>query len=106
MKKIPGTMYHFGLTNSIRDTLSINIWYRSMLVFEQTGIFKEEILNIVKNFLESKNLTIPNSYHLQATRIWPIVPNCAHSGCPFLGWLRHISRTVNSVGLLRQYDIL
>ena len=61
MKKIPGTMYHFGLTNSIRETLSINIWYRNKIVFEQTGIFKEEILNIVKNYLESKNLTIPNN---------------------------------------------
>jgi len=61
MKKIPGTLYHFGITNSKEDTLGINIWYRSELIFQKTGIFKEEIINTLQEFFETKNLTIPTN---------------------------------------------
>ena len=61
MKKVPGTLYHFGITNSNNNNLGINIWYRSELIFEKTGILKEEIINILQGFFESKNLTIPRN---------------------------------------------
>ena len=61
MKKIPGTLYHFGLTSSKPDTLEINIWYKNELVFEKTGLMENEILNIIQMFFETKNLFIPNN---------------------------------------------
>ena len=61
MKKIPGTLYHFGITNFKNSHLRINIWYRSELVFEKTGILKEEIISTLQRFFESKNLTIPSN---------------------------------------------
>ncbi|MFX1329612.1 MAG: ADP-ribosylation factor-like protein [Promethearchaeota archaeon] len=61
MKKIPGTLYHFGITNSKEDTLGINIWYRSELIFQKTGILKEEIINTLQKFFETKNLSIPTN---------------------------------------------
>ena len=61
MKKIPGTLYHFGITSSKNNSLGINIWYRSELVFEKTGILQEEIIHTLQSFFESKNLTIPSN---------------------------------------------
>ncbi|MFX1532394.1 MAG: ADP-ribosylation factor-like protein [Promethearchaeota archaeon] len=61
MKKVPGTLYHFGITNSKNSSLGINIWYRSELVFEKTGILKEEIIHTLQSFFESKNLTLPSN---------------------------------------------
>jgi Ras-related GTP-binding protein A/B len=61
MKKVPGTLYHFGITSSKNNTLGINIWYRSDLIYEKTGIMKEEIINTLQKFFESKNLTIPSN---------------------------------------------
>ncbi len=61
MKKIPGTLYHFGIASSKNNSLGINIWYRSELIFERTGILQEEIINILQKFFESKNLTIPRN---------------------------------------------
>ncbi|MFX0003936.1 MAG: ADP-ribosylation factor-like protein [Promethearchaeota archaeon] len=61
MKKIPGTLYHFGITDTKNNTIGINIWYRSELVFEKTGILKEEIINTVQSFFETKNLSIPTN---------------------------------------------
>jgi Ras-related GTP-binding protein A/B len=61
MKKIPGTLYHFGMTSSKNNSLEINIWYRSELVFEKTGIMKEEIISTLQSFFESKNLSIPSN---------------------------------------------
>lgn len=61
MKKIPGTLYHFGLTSFKTEKLNINIWYRNELVFEKTGLLETEIINIVQIFFESKNLFIPSN---------------------------------------------
>ncbi|MFX0048849.1 MAG: ADP-ribosylation factor-like protein [Candidatus Hermodarchaeota archaeon] len=61
MKKIPGTLYHFGLKSTKTDKVDINIWYRNELVFEKTGLLDTEILDAVQNFFESKNLFIPNN---------------------------------------------
>lgn len=61
MKKIPGTLYHFGLTISKTEKIEINIWYKNELVFEKTGLLENEILNTVQMFFESKNLFIPSN---------------------------------------------
>ncbi|MFX1380586.1 MAG: ADP-ribosylation factor-like protein [Promethearchaeota archaeon] len=61
MKKIPGTLYHFGITPSKNSHLGINIWYRSELIFEKTGIIKEEIIGTLQAFFETKNLSIPTN---------------------------------------------
>ncbi|MFX0039972.1 MAG: ADP-ribosylation factor-like protein [Promethearchaeota archaeon] len=61
MKKVPGTLYHFGITNSKNDTLGINIWYRSELIFEKTGILQGEIIKTLQNYFETRNLSIPTN---------------------------------------------
>jgi len=61
MKKIPGTLYHLGITNSRNSKLNLNIWYRNQLVYEKTGLNEEEIVNNVQNLFESKNLSIPRN---------------------------------------------
>ena len=61
MKKIPGTLYHLGITSARDEKLNINIWYKNQLVFEKTGILTEEIINTIQLFFESKNLPIPSS---------------------------------------------
>ncbi|MFW9774049.1 MAG: ADP-ribosylation factor-like protein [Promethearchaeota archaeon] len=61
MKKIPGTLYHFGLTNSKTGKIEINIWYKNELVFEKTGLLETEILDTVQLFFETKNLFIPSN---------------------------------------------
>ena len=61
MKKIPGTLYHLGITAARDGRLNIDIWYRNKLVFERTGLLEEEILNNLQNFFESKNLRFPKN---------------------------------------------
>jgi Ras-related GTP-binding protein A/B len=61
MKKIPGTLYHFGITSIKDHNLGVNIWYRSELIFEKTGILKEEIIDTLQKFFETKNLSIPSN---------------------------------------------
>ena len=61
MKKIPGTLYHFGLTTSKTEKLHISIWYKNELVFEKTGLVETEILDTVQSFFEGKNLFIPSN---------------------------------------------
>jgi Ras-related GTP-binding protein A/B len=61
MKKVPGTLYNLGITDSKGKTLDLNIWYRSRLVFAKTGIFKEEIIDFVQNYFEAENLSIPRN---------------------------------------------
>ncbi|MFX0036259.1 MAG: ADP-ribosylation factor-like protein [Candidatus Hermodarchaeota archaeon] len=61
MKKIPGTLYHLGITSARDGRLNINIWYRNELVFERTGIIEEQIINALQFFFESKNLNVPSN---------------------------------------------
>jgi Ras-related GTP-binding protein A/B len=61
LKKIPGTLYHLGITTAREGKLNIDIWYRNQLVFERTGIFEEQIINALQFFFESKNLSIPSN---------------------------------------------
>ena len=59
MKKIPGTLYHLGISISRDNTLNINLWYRNQLVHEKSGLLEGEIIKELQSFFESKNLTIP-----------------------------------------------
>ena len=61
MKKIPGTLYHIGITYSTDDKYNLNIWYRNQLVFEKTGLLNAQIIDCVQNLFENKNLTIPRN---------------------------------------------
>jgi len=61
MKKIPGTLYHLGITVGRESTLNINIWYKNQLIFEKSGISEQEIIGTIQNFFESKNLSIPTN---------------------------------------------
>ncbi|MFW9829020.1 MAG: ADP-ribosylation factor-like protein [Candidatus Thorarchaeota archaeon] len=61
MKKIPGTLYHLGITNAKDGRLNIDIWYRNQLVFEKTGITEEQIVYQLQIFFESKNLNVPTN---------------------------------------------
>jgi len=61
MKKIPGTLYYFGITSARENRLNINIWYRNELVFEKTGLSDGELVNNIQFFFESRNLTIPRN---------------------------------------------
>ncbi len=61
MKKIPGTLYHLGITSARDGKLNLDIWYKNQLVFERTGILEEHIINAIQIFFESKNLSIPSN---------------------------------------------
>jgi len=61
VKKIPGTLYNFGITSARENRLNINIWYRNELVFEKTGLSDGELVNNIQFFFESRNLTIPRN---------------------------------------------
>ena len=61
MKKVPGTLYHFGLTLSKIGKIDINIWYKNELVFEKSSLEENEILITVQKFFETKNLFIPSN---------------------------------------------
>ena len=61
MKKIPGTLYNFGITSARDDRLHINIWYRNEVVFEKTGLSDGDLVNNIQFFFESRNLTIPRN---------------------------------------------
>lgn len=61
MKKIPGTLYYFGIKSARENRLNISIWYRNELVFEKTGLSNGELVNNIQFFFESRNLTIPRN---------------------------------------------
>ena len=61
MKKIPGTLYHLGITAARDGKLNVNIWYRNQLVFEKKGILKEQLRVTLKYFFESNYLNIPTN---------------------------------------------
>ncbi len=61
MKKIPGTLYHIGITSSSDNKLNIKIWYRNQIIFEKTKLSAEEIIDNILNLFEKKNLIIPRN---------------------------------------------
>ena len=61
MKKIPGTMYHIGITNSRNNKFNLSMWYRNELLLEKTGLMQEEMVTIIQNRFENRNLSIPRN---------------------------------------------
>ena len=61
MKKIPGTLYHLGLTSARDGSINLNIWYKNQLVFEKSSILEDQIINAIQVFFETKNLSIPSN---------------------------------------------
>ena len=61
MKKIPGTLYHVGITCSNTDVFNLKIWYRNQVVFEKTGLIEAQIIDCVQNLFVNKNLSIPRN---------------------------------------------
>ncbi|MHA2184825.1 MAG: ADP-ribosylation factor-like protein [Promethearchaeota archaeon] len=61
MKKIPGTLYHLGLTSARDGSLNLDIWYKNQLVFEKSSILEDQIINAIQVFFETKNLSIPSN---------------------------------------------
>jgi len=61
MKKIPGTLYHIGITSSSDNKLNLKMWYRNQIIFEKTKLSEEEIIDNIQNLFENKNLSIPRN---------------------------------------------
>ena len=61
MKKIPGTMYHIGITNSRNNKFNLCMWYRNEVILEKTGLIEVEMINIIQDRFESRNLSIPRN---------------------------------------------
>jgi Ras-related GTP-binding protein A/B len=61
MKKIPGTLYHLGLTSARDGSINLDIWYKNQLVFEKSSILEDQIINAIQVFFETKNLSIPSN---------------------------------------------
>ena len=61
MKKIPGTMYHLGITNSRINKFNLCMWYRNEVILEKTGLIEVEMINIIQDRFESRNLSIPRN---------------------------------------------
>jgi len=61
MKKIPGTMYHIGITNSRDSKFNLSMWYRNETILEKTGLIQEEMVTIIQNLFESRNLSFPRN---------------------------------------------
>ncbi|UCC20356.1 MAG: hypothetical protein JSV62_03445 [Promethearchaeota archaeon] len=61
MKKIPGTLYHIGITSSSDTTLNLQIWYRNQIVLEKSKMSEEQIIECIQNMFQTKNLDIPRN---------------------------------------------
>jgi Ras-related GTP-binding protein A/B len=61
MKKIPGTLYHIGITTPNNNDYILKIWYRNQLIFEKSRLSEEDIITSIKVLFENKNLTIPHN---------------------------------------------
>jgi len=61
MKKIPGTLYQIEITSSKSEKLNLSMWYRREMVLERTGLIEEEIIEIIQDVFEDRDLTIPRN---------------------------------------------
>ena len=61
MRKIPGTLYQFEITNPHNNSYHLKIEYRSQIVFEKTGLKKEQIIENVVQVFNEKSLVIPHN---------------------------------------------
>ena len=61
MKKIPGTLFHVGITGLSEDNLNLKIWYRNQIIFEKSRLIEEEIIDNIQKLFVNKNLSIPRN---------------------------------------------
>ena len=61
MKKIPGTLFHIGITGLSEDNLNLKIWYRNQIIFEKSRLLEEEIIDNIQKLFDNKNLSIPRN---------------------------------------------
>jgi len=61
MKKIPGTLFHIGITGLSEDNLNLKIWYRNQIIFEKSRLSEEEIIDNIQKLFDNKNLSIPRN---------------------------------------------
>jgi len=54
-------MYHIGITNSRNNKFNLSMWYRNELLLEKTGLMQEEMVTIIQNRFENRNLSIPRN---------------------------------------------
>lgn len=61
MRKIPGTLYQFEITNPNNNSYNLKIEYRNQIVFEKTGLKEEELIENVVEVFNEKSLVIPHN---------------------------------------------
>ncbi len=61
MKKIPGTLFHIGITGLSEDNLNLKIWYRNQIIFEKSRLLEEEIIDNIQKLFDNRNLSIPRN---------------------------------------------
>ncbi|HUX98676.1 MAG TPA: ADP-ribosylation factor-like protein [Candidatus Deferrimicrobium sp.] len=61
MKKIPGTLYEFELTNSRDMKYNLKMLYRTRLVMEKSSLTEAEIKTNIQNLLLENQLNIPSN---------------------------------------------
>ena len=61
MRKIPGTLYQFEITNPTNNNYNLKIEYRHQIVFEKTGLKEEQIIESVVEVFNEKSLVIPHN---------------------------------------------
>ncbi len=61
MKKIPGTLFHIGITGLSEDNLNLKIWYRNQIIFEKSRLIEEEIIDNIQKLFDNRNLSIPRN---------------------------------------------
>jgi len=61
MKKIPGTLYQIDIGRAKANRLKLKISYRNEIVIERTGLIEEEIIDIIQDLFEERDLSIPQN---------------------------------------------
>lgn len=54
-------MYHIAIVNSRDNNFNLSMWYRNELLLERTGLMQEEMVTIIQNRFENRNLSIPRN---------------------------------------------
>lgn len=61
MRKMPGTLYQFEITNPSNGKFNLKIEYRNQIVFEKTGLKEEQIIKNFVDVFNEKSLVIPHN---------------------------------------------
>ncbi len=62
MRKIPGSLFQLDLVKARSEgQVDINVFHLNELVFQKSGIIPEEVVNVIQNYLETRDLNIPRN---------------------------------------------